>query len=58
MQKFEGSLLKKLKLNKYYEHVPFIISNILSGISPPKMPHRLEEQITNDVSRYPETIRR
>jgi|TARA_B100001758_G_scaffold247724_1_gene266781 hypothetical protein len=38
------SLLKKLKLNKFYEHVPFI-TNILSGISPPKMPQQLEEQL-------------
>jgi len=37
-------LLKKLKLNKYYEHVPYI-SNILSGIKPPKMPIELEEQL-------------
>jgi len=26
-------LLKKLRLNKYYEHVPYI-ANILSGINP------------------------
>tara|TARA_B100000401_G_C52742136_1_gene688932 strand:+ start:271 stop:1215 length:945 start_codon:yes stop_codon:yes gene_type:complete len=38
------SLLKKLKLNKYYEHVPYI-TNILSGISPPKMPQTLEERL-------------
>ena len=38
------SLLKKLKLNKYYEHVPYI-TNILSGISPPKMPQELEEKL-------------
>ena len=38
------SLLKKLKLNKYYEHVPYI-TNILSGISPPKMPQELEERL-------------
>ena len=37
-------LLKKLKLNKYYEHVPYI-TNILSGIRPPKMPQQLEEQL-------------
>ncbi len=37
-------LLKKLKLNKYYEHVPYI-SNILSGIKPPNMPVELEEQL-------------
>lgn len=38
------SLLKKLKLNKYYEHVPYI-TNILSGIKPPKMPPELEERL-------------
>ena len=37
-------LLKKLKLNKYYEHVPFI-TNILSGVKPPKMPQELEERL-------------
>lgn len=37
-------LLKKLKLNKYYEHVPYI-TNILSGSNPPKMPIQLEEQL-------------
>ena len=37
-------LLKKLKLNKYYEHVPYI-TNILSGLSPPKMPQELEEKL-------------
>jgi hypothetical protein len=35
-------LLKKLKLNKYYEHVPYI-TNILNGIKPPNMPQELEE---------------
>ena len=30
-------LLKKLRLNKYYEHVPYI-TNILNGIKPPNMP--------------------
>lgn len=38
------SLLKKLKLNKYYEHVPYI-TNILSGIKPPQMPQELEERL-------------
>lgn len=37
-------LLKKLRLNKYYEHVPYI-SNILSGIKPPNMPQELEEYL-------------
>jgi|TARA_B110000259_G_scaffold2443_1_gene2894 hypothetical protein len=35
-------LLKKLRLNKYYEHVPYI-TNILNGIKPPNMPAELEE---------------
>jgi hypothetical protein len=38
------SLLKKLKLNKYYEHVPYI-TNILSGVKPPRMPVELEERL-------------
>lgn len=38
------SLLKKLHLNKYYEHVPYI-TNILNGIRPPSMPQELEEKL-------------
>ena len=38
------SFLKKLKLNKYYEHVPYI-ANILNGIQPPKMTLELEERL-------------
>jgi hypothetical protein len=38
------SFLKKLKLNKYYEHVPYI-TNILNGIQPPKMTLELEERL-------------
>jgi hypothetical protein len=37
-------LLKKLRLNKYYEHVPYI-TNILNGIKPPSMPQELEEYL-------------
>jgi hypothetical protein len=37
-------LLKKLKLNKYYEHVPYI-TNILNGINAPNMPQELEERL-------------
>lgn len=37
-------LLKKLRLNKYYEHVPYI-TNILNGIRAPNMPQALEEQL-------------
>ena len=38
------SLLKKLRLNKYYEHVPYI-TNSLNGMEPPKMPIVLEERL-------------
>jgi hypothetical protein len=38
------SLLKKLRLNKYYEHVPYI-SNILNGMQPPKMSQALEDRL-------------
>lgn len=38
------AFLKKLKLNKYYEHVPYI-TNILNGINPPKMSQELEERL-------------
>ena len=37
-------LLKKLRLNKYYEHVPYI-TNILNGIKAPNMPQELEERL-------------
>lgn len=37
-------LLKKNRLNKYYEHVPFIC-NLLNGIKAPKMPQVLEERL-------------
>lgn len=40
------SFLKKLRLNKYYEHVPYI-TNILSGIPPMKMPAVLQERLKN-----------
>lgn len=39
-------VLKKLKYNKFYEHVPQI-TNMLSGVSPPKMSSQLEEQLRN-----------
>jgi len=38
------TLLKKLKLNKYYEHVPHIAS-FLSGKKPPTMSIELEEKL-------------
>lgn len=37
-------ILKKLKLNKYYEHVPHII-NRLNGIPPPVMSRETEEKL-------------
>ena len=37
-------LLKKLRLNKFYEHVPYI-TNILNGIKPPTMPAELEANL-------------
>ena len=37
-------ILKKLKLNKYYEHVPHIISR-LNGVPAPVMPHETEEKL-------------
>ena len=40
------SFLKKLRLNKYYEHVPYI-ANILSGIPPMKMSLTLQERLRN-----------
>ena len=38
------ALLKKLRLNKYYEHVPYI-ANSLNGMQPPKMSQALEERL-------------
>jgi hypothetical protein len=38
------ALLKKLRLNKYYEHVPYI-ANSLNGIQPPRMPQVLEDKL-------------
>jgi hypothetical protein len=40
------SLLKKLRMNRYYEHVPYI-SNILNGIPPMQMPALLQEKLKN-----------
>lgn len=37
-------LLKKLRLNKYYEHVPYI-ATILSGHTPPTMSQALEDKL-------------
>jgi len=37
-------LLKKLRLNKYYEHVPYI-TNILNGLTPPHMSQELEDKL-------------
>ena len=38
------SILKKLKKNKYYEHIPHIL-NRLNGISPPVMSREIEEEL-------------
>jgi hypothetical protein len=38
------SLLKKLGLNKYYEHAPYI-TTILNGVRPPTMPQSLEDRL-------------
>ena len=38
-------ILKKLKLNKYYEHIPFIKDKL--GIKPPIMSPQLEETLCN-----------
>ena len=36
------AILKKLKLNKYYEHIPYVI-NQLNGKPPPYMSRKTEE---------------
>lgn len=38
------TLLKKLRMNKYYENVPYITS-VLNGLIPPRMPQALEDQL-------------
>lgn len=38
------AILKKLKHNKYYEHVPYI-TNLLNGIRPPTMTQELEDKL-------------
>jgi len=38
------AILKKLRLNKYYEHVPYIATTI-NGITPPRMSHALEAKL-------------
>jgi len=38
------TLLKKLRYNKYYEHVPYI-TNLLNGVRPPSMSNDLEETL-------------
>ena len=43
-QKKLREILKKLKKNKYYEHIPHII-NKLNGIPPPIMSYKIEEEL-------------
>lgn len=38
------AILKKLRLNKYYEHVPYI-TIILNGLTPPRMSNALEAKL-------------
>lgn len=38
------TILKKLNLNKYYEHIPHII-NKLNGLPPPTMSRDIEEKL-------------
>lgn len=38
------ALLKKLGLNKYYEHAPYI-TTFLNGVKPPTMPQALEDRL-------------
>jgi hypothetical protein len=38
------ALLKKLNMNKYYEHAPYI-TTILNGVKPPTMPQPLEDRL-------------
>jgi hypothetical protein len=38
------ALLKKLGMNKYYEHAPYI-TTILNGVKPPTMPQALEDRL-------------
>ena len=38
------AILKKLRMNKYYEHVPYI-TTIINGITPPRMSHALEAKL-------------
>jgi hypothetical protein len=37
-------MLKKLKMNKYYEHAPYI-SSLLNGVKPPRMTQALEDKL-------------
>lgn len=51
------ALLKKLGLNKYYEHVPYI-TTILNGINPPKMDNALEAKLRLMFSEIQEPFER
>ena len=40
------NILKKLELNQYFEHIPFII-NRLTGLRPPTITREIEEKLKN-----------
>ena len=46
-------ILKNLKLNSYYEHIPYII-NKLNGIPPPTMSRELEDKVRSMVKEVQE----
>jgi hypothetical protein len=51
--KIMRKILKNLKLNSYYEHIPYII-NKLNGIPPPTMSRELEDKVRSMVKEVQE----
>jgi len=51
------AILKKLRLNKYYEHVPYI-TTLLNGIDPPRMSQGLEAKLRLMFSEIQEPFER
>jgi len=51
--KIMRTILKNLKLNSYYEHIPYII-NKLNGIPPPTMSRELEDKVRSMVKEVQE----